>query len=127
MNIKIRIANLTSTLAIIEYAEKKISSLEKFLPDTENLLCQVELSKTTNHHKSGDIFRAEVNITDPLNGQIFAFAEESDLYAAIDIVRDEAERNIVSKKTKRNTLFRRSGAKVKAFLKHLDIRPKRWR
>ncbi len=122
MNIKIRAVNFDVTPAIDEYVTKKVSSLEKFITGHNNVLCEVEIGKTTNHHKSGDIFRAEVNIVLPGNVQIFAFAEEPDLYAAIDIVRDEAEREIVSRKNKRMTLFRRGSAKVKQLVKRINFR-----
>ncbi len=122
MNIKIRTTNFDITPAIDEYVIKKISSLEKFMRSGAEALCEVELGRTTNHHKSGDIFRAEVNIVEPGNVQIFAFAEEADLYAAIDVVRDTLEREIVSKKNKRHTLFRRGSAKVKQLLKRINFR-----
>lgn len=98
---------------------KKISSLEKFLKNGEQTLCEVELGKTTEHHKSGDIFRAEVNIVESGNTQTYAVAEEADLYAAIDIVRDEAERGIVARKKKKETLFKRGAIKFKELLKRI--------
>lgn len=124
MNIKIRAKGFDLTPAVEEYVNRKVSSLEKFLGMRDNILCDVEIGKTTNHHKSGDIFRAEVNIVEPGNGQIFAEAEEVDIYTAIDVVRDEAERAIVSRKTKRDTLVRRGGAVIKSLLKRIDIRRK---
>ncbi len=122
MNIKIRSKNFEITPAIDEYISKKISSLEKFLGNKENVLCEVEIGRTTMHHKSGDIFRAEINIIEPDSVQIFAAAEEPDLYTAIDIVRDEAEREIISRKSKRTALFRRGALKVKNLLKNINFR-----
>ena len=125
LNIKIKVTNFEKTPAIEDYVYKKISSLEKFLGMEENILCEVELGKTTGHHKSGDIFRAEVNIVASGNRQFYTVAEESDLYSAIDIVRDEAEREIISENQKHWRLLRKGGAKIKAILKNLT--PKRWR
>ncbi len=122
MNIKIRSRNFDLTPAIHDYVTKKISTLEKFLGAKDNILCEVEIGRTTRHHNSGDIFRAEVNIIEPGNKQIYAVAEEADLYMAIDVVRDEAERAIVSRKTKRFKLIRRAGARIKELLKRLDFR-----
>lgn len=124
MNIKIRATNFEITPAIDEYVSKKISSLEKFIPMVDNVLCEVEIGRTTRHHKSGDIFKAEVNIVVPGNKQIFATAEEADLYTAIDVVRDEAEREIVSQKNKRTTLFRRGSMRIKDLLKRINIKRK---
>ncbi len=120
MNIKIRSTNFELTPAIDEYVNRKISSLGKFLSAADTTLCEVEIGKATMHHKSGDIFRAEVNMTPPGGPQIFAVAEESDLYKAIDVVRDEAEREIVSRKNKRNTLFRRGSTRLKNLLKRIN-------
>ncbi len=119
MNIKITTTNFEKTTAIEEYVMKKISSLERFLNTSGEILCEVELGKTTEHHKSGDIFKAEVNIVCPGNVQFYAVAEEADLYTAIDIVRDEVEQLIVNKKKKRETLFKRGALKFKNLLKRL--------
>ncbi len=127
MNIKIRATNFELTPAIEEYVTKKISMLEKFLEVKDATLCEVEIGRTTNHHRSGDVFRAEINLTQPGHGQVYAVDEEEDLYAAIDIVRDEAEMEITREKKKRWHLLRRGGVKAKAILKRLDIRPKRWK
>ena len=125
MNIKIRSANFELTPAIDEYVNKKISSLEKFFGNKDlsrdNILCEVEIGRTT-HHKRWDIFRAEINIDVPGGKQVYAVANEPDLYAAIDVVRDEAEREIVSSKNKYHTIFRKGASKVKALLKRLDFR-----
>ena len=121
MNIKLRSTNFDITPAIDDYVNKKISSLQKFLDPKSQILCEVEIGRTTRRHKSGDIFKAEVNITAPNIKQIYAVAEEGDLYSAIDILRDEAERLITSRKDKRNTLFRRGGQKIKEYLKKIRL------
>jgi ribosomal subunit interface protein len=116
-NIKIRSTNFELTPAIEDYVTKKISSLKRFFSENEQVLCEVELGKTTSHHKSGDIFKTEINITEPGGQQHFVITEESDLYAAIDVARDSAEQTIVSKKKKGNTLIRRGAARLKGLLK----------
>ncbi len=121
MNIKITSKDFELTPAIEEYINKKVSSLEKFLGVQDNILCEVEVGKVTGHHKSGDIFRTEVNIVEPGNTQVYVVAEEADIYTAIDVVRDEAERVIVSKKKKKDTLFRRGGASIKNILKRINF------
>lgn len=124
MNIKIRSINFDLTPAIEEYVNKKVSSLAKFLSSVEEILCEVEIGRTTKHHNSGDIFKAEINIMVPGGKQVYATSEEPDLYTAIDIVRDEAEREIVSLKNKKDTLFRRGAIRIKNLLKRIDVRRK---
>ena len=78
MKIKLRSKNFDITPAIDEYVSKKISTLEKFLDTKNESLCEVEIGRTTKHHNTGDIFKAEVNIVQPGNKQIYAVAEEID-------------------------------------------------
>jgi len=127
MKIKLRSKNFDITPAIDEYVSKKISTLEKFLDTKNESLCEVEIGRTTKHHNTGDIFKAEINIVQPGNKQIYVVAEEIDLYTAIDIVRDEAEQAIVSRKNKYKTLWKKGASRIKDILKRVDFRPKRWR
>ncbi len=122
MKIKIRSKNFEIKPTTFDYVNKKILSLAKNLRFKDDTLSEVEIGRTTTHHKSGDIFRAEVNILEPGGKQIYAAAEEADLYTAIDIVRDETERAIVSKKDKYRTLFRKGAGRVKDLLKRIDPR-----
>ena len=117
LNIKIKTTNFDKTPAIEDYVYKKMASLEKFLNKEGNVLCEVELGKTTGHHKSGEIFKAELNIVESKGRQFFIKADETDLYAAIDVMRDNAEEVIVSKKKKENSLFRRGAMRIKKLLK----------
>ena len=100
MKITIKATNLELTPAIQEYAEKKVGTLEKFFrANSETILAAIELGVTTNHHKSGDIFRAELNLSDSASSeQFYAEAEKDDMYAAIDEMKDKAERECLSLK-----------------------------
>jgi putative sigma-54 modulation protein len=122
MNIKIRSANFDLTPAVDEYIDKKIASLGKFIPNESEVICDVEIGKTTEHHRSGDIFKAEVNMDIPGGSQIYAMAEAGDIYSAIDVVRDEAEREIVSRKNRYKTLLRKGAGRVKNLMKSLNFR-----
>lgn len=102
------------TDAIYTYVTKRFEGINKFL--MENAQVEVKLSRTTNHHKSGDIFRAEVNIQN--NGdQTYAAEEKADLYAAIDALRDEVMQILSSKKGKRESLWKRGKQKIKNLIK----------
>jgi putative sigma-54 modulation protein len=114
MNIIVKGSHMDVTESIREYLEKKVMTLEKFLDP--NARVEAELGKTTNHHKHGDIFRAELNINNE-GRTTFVQAEEADLYAAIDKVRDEAADVLASKKDKRQSLFRKGAQKMKNLFK----------
>jgi putative sigma-54 modulation protein len=121
MKINTKATNISLTPAIAEYIEKKIGMLDKFFKETDEVLTSVEVGRITRHHKSGDIFRAEIKITSP-GGEIYAAKEMEDLYAAIDEVKDEIAYKLSSKKKKALHLLRRGGAKIKNLLKSISNR-----
>ena len=116
MNISTKATNLEITPAIAEYIEKKVNMLEKYFSGTSEVLVNVEVGKTTRHHKSGDIFRAELQIV--VNGDdYYVYTETDDLYAAIDIVKDDMARELSSRRKKTLRLLRKGAAQVKLLLK----------
>ncbi|MEX2013690.1 MAG: ribosome-associated translation inhibitor RaiA [Parcubacteria group bacterium] len=118
MKINIRATGIELTQAISDYVYKKISPIEKYLDKKSNpdIVAQVEVGKSTRHHKTGNVFRAEVHIIG-VNLDLYAVSEMEDLYAAIDIVKDEIVRNVIQLKGKRETLARRSAELMKNMLK----------
>ena len=126
MKINIKATGIELTPAISEYAKKKISSLEKYLDKSirDDLVAQVEVGKSTKHHRAGNVFRAEVHIT--RGGlDLYAVSEEADLYAAVDMVRDEIMHSLVQSKNKRLTLARRGAEAIKNLIKGLTSFKKR--
>ena len=118
MNINIKTSNISLTEAISDYTSKRLESVKQLLASDPTVKCDVELGRTTTHHKSGDIFRAEIHITGK-DKDLYASAEEADLYKAIDVVRDEILREIRSEKGKKLSLLRRGGAKIKNMIRGL--------
>ena len=118
MQIKITVKNIELTDAIQSYVEEKIHSVEKFAVahDNEDIIVSVEIGKTTNHHRSGDVFNAEA--TTRVRGKTFrATSTKEDLYAAIDDLREELVRELNSHKGKERALFRRGAAMVKNLIR----------
>ncbi|MEX0930242.1 MAG: ribosome-associated translation inhibitor RaiA [Candidatus Paceibacterota bacterium] len=114
----VQASNIDLTDAITGYLEKKLTKLsKKFIdPNDESARCDVDLGKTTVHHKSGEIYRAEFNLH--IAGKdMFAKADESDLYAAIDAARDDLKRQLRSTQGKRATLLRKGGKRLKDLLR----------
>jgi putative sigma-54 modulation protein len=123
MKINIKATGIELTPAISDYVQKKVSALHKYIHN-DDAVAQVEVGRTTQHHKTGEVFKAEVHITGA-GLDLYAVSEHSDLYAAIDLVKDEITRNAVHEKGKRETLTRRGGQMVKNVLKGLNIFKKR--
>ncbi len=118
MKHNIKATNTFLTPALTEYLEKKLARLDKFISpeDMEATMCYAEIGKSSKHHKNGDIFVAEYNIFVGGKG-LRAKKEEFDLYSAIDLVTDEMENELRSYKTKKVSLIRRGGAKIKELIR----------
>lgn len=123
MNININTTTIGMTPAISDYVDKHLESVKKFLENDPTVKCDLELAKTTNHHKHGEIFKAEIHIV-AKDQNIYASVEREDLYSAIDEVRDEVIRKLKSSKDKKISLFRRGGSQIKNFIKGLGNRNK---
>ena len=104
MNINIKTTNITLTEAISDYTSKRLEAVKQFLQNDTTVKCDVELGRTSIHHKNGDIFRAEIHIVGK-DRDLYASAEEADLYKAIDIVRDEILREVRSSKERKSLYF----------------------
>jgi putative sigma-54 modulation protein len=118
MNINIKGTNIGLTPAITSYIEKRLEPAGKFLEGDSSAICNFEVAKTSRHHKSGDIFRAEAHIV-AAKRDIFVESEQGDLYAAIDVVRDEIIHRLSSDKGRRLSRMRRGGMAVKNIIKGL--------
>lgn len=99
MQIIIKGTNLELTDGLRKRIEEKIGGLKKFFSADEgggegsSAMARVEVGLISAHHKSGKIFRAEVNLS--FSGDfVRAEAESEDMYQAIDMVRDKLEREL---------------------------------
>lgn len=121
MKVNIRSINMELTNAISEYVNKRLSSLEKFLKNGEEMSGFVEVGKTTRHHKQGDFFRSEFDIN--IGGENFyAESEKEDLYAAIEDAKDGVIQKIAQNKDRKKTLFRRGASSVKKMMRGISKR-----
>ncbi len=132
MKINIKGVNLELTPAINTYIEDRINGLEKFISgddlkqwDEKNqaaVEADVEIARTTNHHRQGDVYRAEVNIKVP--GRIIrAEAEEWDMRVAIDRVKDQLQIELKKYKNKQETEYRDGSRFLKGLM---SISPLAW-
>lgn len=114
MNIAIKGTGMDLTPSIRDYIEKKINRVARL--GREQDFCSVEVGKTTTHHHSGEVFRAEIELVhDGKNIRIEETA--TDLYAAIDLASDRLFREVASAKGKDEALFRRSARRLKGVVR----------
>ncbi len=117
MNITTKATNVALTAEIEEYTAKKFGVLQKYIDKEDTSVGgQIELGKTTRHHQSGDVFRAEINLH--VSGKDFwTEATAGDLYTAIDKARDEIVRMVRIHKEKHTVLKRNGGRAVKKIMR----------
>lgn len=116
MRITIRQRNFDITPSFREYMEQKIvRPVERLLASNreEDLpLFDIEVERTTRHHRKGQVYRVVVNIT--LGQKLLrAEATDEDPRAACDLLEEELKREIRSFKTKSRTLVKRGAREVK--------------
>ena len=108
------------TEAINSYVVDRVTNLGKLLAKIEargaTILVNFEVSKSTNHHKSGDVFHSDCLIK--IDGkEFYASADQEDLYQAVDEVKDTLFSEINKSKDRKLALFHRGARKVKDVLK----------
>ena len=93
MKFEIRGDKLLITEAIKNYVEEKLSRLDKYLEKPDEITAKITLKARGNKQK--------IEVTIPINSLTLRNEEEhNDLYAAIDIVVDKLERQVIKSKTK---------------------------
>lgn len=118
--IKIRGTNLEVTDEIKDYLYDRLEDVDRFLANTAGTKeAEVELERTTEHHESGNIFRAEIMID--LKGEVLrAESEKEDIHTAIDDIKEEISRLVKKYKEKKQTKDR---DKSRWFKKILRLSP----
>lgn len=124
MNINLQSKNMEITEAIHDYVIKRVTNLEKLLSKMEaggdSAMVLFDISKQTKHN-DGEIFHADCHIK--VRGEEFyGSADEADLYAAIDSLKETLFREISKNKDRKQTLFKRGASSVKKMLKGLSKR-----
>jgi len=96
---KIKATNMEMTDAIRTYVEEKLMALEPKLERFgESVSLDVEVGKTTQHHRKGDVFRCEIQSTFPGHKLIRAAKTNDDLYKAIVEAINVFEREVIRHK-----------------------------
>ena len=104
MTITISTKNISLDEPLENFVREKIGGLDKLIGNDKSE-ARVEIGKPSQHHKSGRVFRAEVNIR--MGGVLLrASCEHEDLRNAIVDVKDELQEQIRKFKEKRTDLAR---------------------
>lgn len=118
MKIIIKTTDTELSPQIEKYVYEKINGLDKFLDgmDRNIIEARVEINKITKHHQTGDIFRAEVNLSLP-GKMLRSEVEEMDFCTAIDRVKEELQNEIKKYRGKKEAQYKRGARVVKKLLR----------
>ncbi|MBI5138759.1 MAG: ribosome-associated translation inhibitor RaiA [Candidatus Vogelbacteria bacterium] len=120
MKINVKSQNMDMTLAISDYLNKRLNHVKKFMGITDDAaIVYVEVGKTSKHHKQGDYFQAEAHLH-AWGKEFSATSKQSDLYSAIDEMKDELTREVKEYKNKKTDTARKGDRKIKSLL--LEVR-----
>ncbi len=118
MKTNVKTTNIELTPAIDQYLKYKLSKIKKYLDESlGEAMVDVEIGKITEHHKQGQLFKAEINLVVPGQSLRRADVQGFDLYTAIIEARDEIVLQVKSTHQKQATLFRRGARQIKAMMK----------
>jgi putative sigma-54 modulation protein len=111
MKITIMGSKLELTESLKTYVEGKLKPLGTLVKrvDAEGAVdMKVEVGRTTRHHKHGEVFKAEVNLSLP-NAMLRAEEFDETIRAAVDKVKAKLRGEILKYKAKNETRTRAAG------------------
>lgn len=116
MRVTVSKRNIEITPALRSYIEEKIVRTAERLIGRLSLsdlpILDVEVERTTRHHRKGQVYRILVNLT--LGKKLIrAEATDDDIRAACDVLEEELKREIQTHKTKSLTLLKRGARQAK--------------
>lgn len=97
--------------SLANVVDQKFSTLDKFIGESDNTVCDVEFEKVATH-QHGRVYRVEVTLG--VEGEIYrAEAVEETFEKAIDVVRNELDRDLGRAKDKQQTRDKNAGREIK--------------
>lgn len=113
--LKLQVKNMTSNPNFLDYAQTRLEPLQSLFRSEDGLRWNLRLSKD-GHSKKGDVYHAEAQVK-TARKNYGADAHGETPYEAIDELKNELSRKIVSHKDKRMTEHRKGGAQAKEMLR----------
>lgn len=118
INFHIKTTNIDLTPDVSSQVHEKLSVIEKYLPveSDREILAEVEIGLDSKHHKKGDVYRGEINVSS--DGNFYrAVTKRSSISEVMDELKDEIGKVIKRKTTKKDSLFKKGGRLFKKMLR----------
>jgi len=118
ININIKTKDLDLDSKLNDFINKKVGTLGRLfkLEKDEDVLIEVEVGQSTKHHKNGDIFRAEINLSHK-GKRLRTTSKERTIRIALNESCAEMSSRIKATKNKKADLKKKGGAKIKKMIK----------
>lgn len=119
MEVRTKTTNYKLIPEIRTYLDAKLASIEKMLgaDDAEKTRCEVEIGKASGKNSSDYMWYAEIRILTTGAKPLYARNHAASVQAAIDDVKEEAERQLRKEKKSRTTDNKKKGREVKRKLR----------
>ena len=113
----VKTTDLELTSNISRHIEKTIKSLDRFVKNMDAVVwASIEISRTSRHHKSGKIYRAEIQIHLP--GKLMrSEAISNTIFRAINETRGDLQRELKQYRGKKISIQKRGFRKLKRIIK----------
>ncbi len=117
MKFSLKTTNLELTPDISGHLKKTINSLDKFIENLDSTVrVWVEIGRISQHHRSGKIYRAEVQIRLP-GKSVRSEAVAKTIFQAINEVKDELQRELKQYKGKKIVEQKRGARRFKKLIR----------
>lgn len=118
MKYNIKATGIDLTPAIDQYIETRINSISRFVDkNDESAMADIEVGRISSHHKTGENYRAEINVTLAGHGLLRAEQTDYNLYNAINATKNEIVRQIKTVRKKDLTKHKKGGRNLKGLLR----------
>lgn len=97
---------------------EKLSVIEKYIQvnGDREILAEVELGLISKHHKKGDVYRGEINVSS--DGEFYrAVSKKSTLNEVFDDLKDQIGKVVKRRVGKKDSLMRKGGRLIKKMLR----------
>jgi ribosomal subunit interface protein len=119
IKVNIKATNLELKDSLRQHVNEKIAGIEKFmnLKEVQEPIADVEVEKLFGqHHKNGEIYRAEINLQ--YAGRVYRTeSTKEQIFVAVDDAQSEMIRRIRKSREKKSDLFRRGAKGIKRMLR----------
>jgi ribosomal subunit interface protein len=119
MDVRVKATGYQMTPDVSDYLDTRLATLEKLLgADAETTRCEVELGRDAGNMRHGEhVWFAEITLRSPGGASVRATNRAASINAAIDDVKEEAERQLRREKQAHIRIMRKSGAALKRLMR----------